>query len=57
MQGYTHILVYEPGMQFMLDNNLDYRSPSLRNALSETLSLLQLTRQTPDQFYSIYRIP
>lgn len=56
-QGYTHILVYESGMQFMLDNNIDYRSPSLRNALSETLSLLQLIHQTQDQVYSIYKIP
>ncbi len=56
-QGYTHILVYERGMQFMLENNHDYQSPSLRNSLSETLSLLQLTRQTPDGVYSIYYIP
>lgn len=56
-RGYTHILIYERGRQFMLENNPDYRSPSLQNALPETLSLLQLTRQTPDQVYAIYRIP
>lgn len=55
--GYTHILVYERGMQFMLDNNLDYQSPALQTGLSKTLNLLQFTRQTPDQVYSIYRIP
>jgi len=57
MQGYTHILVYERGRQFMLDNNPDYQSPALQNALSETLGLLQLTKQTQDQVYSIYKIP
>jgi hypothetical protein len=56
-QGYTHILVYEGGRQYLLENNSDYQSPSLQTALSETLSLLQLTRQTPDGVYSIYRIP
>lgn len=56
-QGYTHILVYERGRQFMLENNLDYQSPALQNALSETLSLLLLTRQTADGVYSIYQIP
>lgn len=56
-QGYTHILVYERGMQFMLENNPDYQSPPLQTTLLETLSLLQLVRQTSDQVYSIYRIP
>jgi hypothetical protein len=56
-QGYNYILVYEQGRQFMLDNNPDYQSSSLRNALSETLSLLQLARQTADGVYSIYQIP
>jgi 4-amino-4-deoxy-L-arabinose transferase-like glycosyltransferase len=56
-KGYTHLLVYEKGLQFMLENNADYQSTSLRNALSETLNLLQLTSQTPDGVYSIYKIP
>lgn len=56
-QGYTHILVYERGRQFMLDNNPAYQSLPLRNALTETLALLSLTRQTADGVYSIYQIP
>lgn len=56
-QGFTHILVYEQGRQFMLENNPAYQSAPLQNALSETLGLLQLTRQTPDGVYSIYQIP
>ncbi|MBI4760604.1 MAG: ArnT family glycosyltransferase [Chloroflexota bacterium] len=56
-QGYSYILVYERGRQFMLENNLDYQSPTLQNALAETLALLSLTRQTADGVYSIYQIP
>lgn len=56
-QGYSYILVYERGRQFMLENNLDYQSPTLQNALAETLALLSLTRQTADGIYSIYQIP
>ena len=56
-QGYTHILVYEAGMQFMLDNNSDYQSTSLQNALEETINSLQLVSQTPDGVYTIYAIP
>lgn len=57
-QGYTHILVYERGRQFMLDKNAEYAGkPILGNALTETLNKLQLVSQTPDTSYSIYFIP
>lgn len=56
-QRYTHILVYERGRQFMLENNPAYQSPDLQNALAQTLALLQLNRQTADGVYSIYQIP
>lgn len=58
MQGYTHILVYERGLQFMLENNPEYLTqPALEDALAETLSKLQFVSQTPDKVYSIYAIP
>jgi len=56
-QGYTHILVYERGLQFMLENSPEYKKPALRDTLTETLGKLQLVTQTPDKIYSIYRIP
>ena len=56
-QGYTHILVYEHGLQFILENNPEYMKPSLQNALNETLGKLHLLSQTPDGVYSIYKIP
>lgn len=56
-QGYTYLLVYERGRQFVLENNPDYQAPSLQDTLAETLALLQLDRQTSDGVYSIYQIP
>jgi len=56
-EGYTHILVYERGRQFILESNTEYLKPGLGDALTETLSRLQLVNQTPDQIYSIYKIP
>lgn len=56
-QGYTHILVYERGLQFMLENNPEYMKPGLGHALDETLGKLQFFSRTPDQVYSIYKIP
>jgi len=56
-KGYTHVLIYETGMQFILDNNPAYQDPSMRNALSETINNLQIVSHTPDGVYSIYGIP
>lgn len=56
-QGYTHILVYEYGLQLMLEDNPEYQSPAIQSAVSETLKKLQRVSQTPDGVYSIYRIP
>ena len=41
----------------MLDDNSAYQVPSLRTALSETINNLQITSQTSDGVYSIYKIP
>jgi hypothetical protein len=52
MEGYTHILVYERGVE------LDAETSSNRQtALTETLAQLELISQTPDKVYTIYRIP
>ncbi len=56
-QGYTHILVYETGMQFILDQNPGYQSSSVRDAITEILGSLPLVSQTQDKVYSIHRIP
>ncbi|HSL46830.1 MAG TPA: hypothetical protein VK897_25560, partial [Anaerolineales bacterium] len=56
-EGYTHVLVYERGMAFILSDPSKKISSEGRNALRETLQSLQTVGQTPDQVYSIYRIP
>jgi hypothetical protein len=55
--GYTHILVYNDGLKFMLENNQEYMKPDLHNALAETLGKLQMLDRTTDGGYSIYKIP
>ena len=57
MKGYTHILVYETGRQFVMDKNPAYQDPLVQDALTETLNRLIFVSQTPDEVYSIYAIP
>jgi hypothetical protein len=56
-EGYTHILVSERGLSLGADDPSNQFTPVRRNALSETLNLLEFVSQTPDEAYSIYRIP
>ena len=56
-QGYTHILVYERGLNLGADDPASQFTPARRAALRETLESLELVKQTPDKVYSIYRIP
>ena len=56
-QGYTHVLVYERGKDFIVDSTSDEVTAEQQNALEETLESLELVSQTPDQIYSIYIIP
>ena len=56
-EGYTHILVYERGLNFMLESPSSQFTPATQAPLQETLNKLQLIDQTPDKVYSIYRIP
>ena len=57
MKGYTHVLVYERGLQFIVDDLSSRFTPTMQNSLQETLERLKLISQTPDKVYTIYRIP
>ncbi len=56
-KGYTHLLVYERGLSLGAQDPASQLTPARREALRETLEMLQLVMQTPDGVYSIYRIP
>ena len=56
-KGYTHILVYERGLDFMLENRPDRMTPVLQAAFGETIEKLKLISQTTDKVYTIYEIP
>jgi hypothetical protein len=56
-QGYTHILIYERGLNLGMDDPSSQFTPARRAALHETLEELDLVSQTPDKVYSLYRIP
>ena len=55
--GYTHVLVYERGLDFMIESPSGKITPAVQAALNKTLSRLELIRQTSDKVYTIYRIP
>lgn len=55
--GYTHILIYERGLDFMIKSPSGKISPTTQSALNETLSRLELILQTSDKVYTIYRLP
>ena len=54
-KGYTHILVYERGLSFLIESGKF--TPNMQHTLIETLGNLKLIGQTPDNTYSIYEIP
>ncbi len=56
-EGYTHILVYERGLSFMLEIRPDRMTPEVQEAFRETIQGLKLVSQTPDKVYTIYQIP
>jgi hypothetical protein len=57
MEQYTHVLVYERGLEFIVDSELKKFPPATQNILHETLGQLILVAQTPDDVYSLYEIP
>lgn len=54
---YTHVLVYERGLGFMVESAAGKFTPDTRAILQETLAKLEPVSQTPDRVYSIYKIP
>lgn len=54
---YTHVIVYERGLDFMIDSGSTKFSLATQSTLQETLGKLRLVAQTPDLVYSIYQIP
>ncbi len=56
-QGYTHLLIYERGLTLGAEDPSSQLTQTTREALQETLKKLELVNQTPDNVYSIYRIP
>ncbi|HEX9839019.1 MAG TPA: glycosyltransferase family 39 protein, partial [Anaerolineales bacterium] len=56
-EGYTHVLVYERGLDFMIESPSSKLTSAAQVALGETLAGLELISQTTDKVYTIYRIP
>lgn len=56
-QGYTHLLIYERGLDLGADDPESQFTPARREALQKTLERLELINQTPDKAYTLYRIP
>jgi hypothetical protein len=56
-EGYTHVIVYERGLDFMIESPSSKLTSAAQVALGETLARLELISQTPDKVYTIYRIP
>lgn len=56
-KGYTHVLVYERGLDFIIESPSSKFTPAAQSAFDETLARLELISQTPDKVYTIYRIP
>jgi hypothetical protein len=55
--GYTHIVVYERGLDFIVESSSNKFTPAMQATLKATLEQLKLSTQTPDKIYSIYQIP
>jgi hypothetical protein len=56
-EGYTHIVVYERGLNVMIESPNSRITPEIQNTLQATLGQLKLLAKTPDKVYSIYEIP
>ena len=56
-EGYTHVAVYERGLNFLIESPSSKLTPAEQAGLGETLAKLELTNLTSDKVYTIYRIP
>ena len=57
VEGYTHILVYERGLKFILENPPSQMNSEVEKTFHETIQGLKLISQTDDKVYTIYQIP
>ncbi|HSM70942.1 MAG TPA: hypothetical protein VK851_05315, partial [Anaerolineales bacterium] len=55
--GYTHILIYERGVDITFSSDLSEEDIARQIALNEIRDKLSLVSQTSDGVYSIYKIP
>jgi len=56
-EHYSHVIVYERGLDFMIESASGKFTPEVQSILQQTLDQLQLIDRTPDKIYSIYQIP
>jgi hypothetical protein len=56
-ERYTHVIIYERGLDFMVQFGSTKFTPATQDILHDTLAKLKLVSRTPDQVYSIYQIP
>lgn len=56
-EGYTHVIVYERGLDFMIEFGESKFTSATQSIFQEIVNKLDLVAQTPDQVYSIYQIP
>ena len=55
--GYTHVLIYNTGVDFLSTDPESQFTPAAQTALRNVITMLKLAGQTPDNVYSIYTIP
>lgn len=56
-EQYTHIIVYERGLGFMNTSPAGKFTNTMQTTFQQILGQLDLVARTPDQVYSIYKIP
>ncbi len=56
-EQYTHLIIYQRGLDFMVDSASSKFTPTTQNLLQETLRKLTRIAETPDEVYSVYKIP
>lgn len=56
-EQYTHVIVYERGLDFMVQFGSTKFTPAIQDIFDESIARLTLVSQTPDQVYSMYQIP
>jgi hypothetical protein len=55
--GYTHVILYERGLTLAVNDPSGKFSATMQDALQQTLAQLEFIDRTPDEVYTMYRIP